>query len=32
MEQKKIDTTLEDDQLMVEHLFSKEALANLFAV
>ena len=28
MEQKKIDTTLEDDQLMVEHLFSKEALAN----
>ena len=28
MEQKKIDTTLEDDQLMVERLFSKEALAN----
>ena len=28
MEQKKIDTALEDDQLMVERLFSKEALAN----
>jgi hypothetical protein len=28
MEQKKINTTLEDDQLMVERLFSKEALAN----
>ena len=28
MEQKKIDTTLENDQLMVERLFSKEALAN----
>ena len=28
MEQKKINTTLEEDQLMVERLFSKEALAN----
>jgi len=28
MEQKNIDTALEDDQLMVERLFSKEALAN----
>ena len=28
MEQKKIDTALEDDKLMVEQLFSKEALAN----
>lgn len=28
MEQKKIDTALENDQLMVEQLFSKEALAN----
>lgn len=28
MEQKKIDTALEDDQLMVEQLFSKEALTN----
>lgn len=28
MEQKKIDTALEDDQLLVEQLFSKEALAN----
>ena len=28
MEQKKINTTLEEDQIMVERLFSKEALAN----
>jgi len=28
MEQKKIDAALENDQLMVERLFSKEALAN----
>lgn len=28
MEQKKIDTALEDDQLMVEQLFSKEVLTN----
>jgi hypothetical protein len=28
MEQKKIDTALEDDKLMVEQLFSKEALVN----
>jgi hypothetical protein len=28
MEQKKIDTELENDQLIVERLFSKEALAN----
>ena len=28
MEQKKINTTLEEDQLMAERLFSKEALAN----
>ena len=28
MEQKKIDTALEEDKLMVEQLFSKEALAN----
>ena len=28
MEQKKINTTLEEDQLMVVRLFSKEALAN----
>jgi len=28
MEQKKIDTALKDDKSMVEHLFSKEALAN----
>ena len=28
MEQKKINTSLEEDQLMAERLFSKEALAN----
>ena len=28
MEQKKINTTLEEDKIMVERLFSKEALAN----
>jgi hypothetical protein len=28
MEQKKIDTALEDDKLIVEQLFSKEALVN----